>query len=65
MSQAENTASIVKEASLLPRCLAVDVLLLQAFASGGMCLPSRCLAMGIHVTLCSTYQLQYRYNFEV
>jgi hypothetical protein len=29
----ENTASIVKEACLLVRCLAVDVLLLHAYAS--------------------------------
>jgi hypothetical protein len=28
----------------------MDVLLLRAFDSAGMCLPSRCLAIGIHVT---------------
>jgi hypothetical protein len=27
----------------------------SAFASSGMCLPSRCLAMGIHVTLSSVF----------
>jgi hypothetical protein len=32
------------------RCLAIDVLLLREFACAGTCLPSRCLAMGIHVT---------------
>jgi hypothetical protein len=29
----------------------MDVLLLRAYASAGMCLPSRCLAMGLHVTI--------------
>jgi hypothetical protein len=33
---AENTASIVKEACLLIRCIATDVLLLRAFSSAGM-----------------------------
>jgi hypothetical protein len=47
----ENTAPIVKEVCLLIRCLAIDVLLFSEFACAGMCLPSRCLAMGIHVTL--------------
>jgi hypothetical protein len=47
----QKTASIVKEACLLIRCLAVDVLMLRTFASAGMCLPSRCLEMGIHVTI--------------
>jgi hypothetical protein len=32
------------------RCLAVDVLLWRAYASAGMFLPSRCLAMGLYVT---------------
>jgi hypothetical protein len=32
-------------------CLALDVLLLLVFASAMMCLPSRCLAMGLHVTI--------------
>jgi hypothetical protein len=41
---AENTASIIKEACLLIRCSAMDVLLLSALAPAGMCLPSRCLA---------------------
>jgi hypothetical protein len=48
---AENTASIVKEVCLLTRCLAVDVLLWCAFASARICLPSPCLAMGMHVTV--------------
>jgi hypothetical protein len=39
-----------KEVCLLIRCLAVDVLL-RAFSSAAMCLPSCCLAMGIHVTI--------------
>jgi hypothetical protein len=50
---AENTASIVKEARLLIRCQGMDVLLLRALAPAGMCFPSRCLAMGIYVTICS------------
>jgi hypothetical protein len=49
---AENTASsLLRRLYLLIRCLAMDVLLLRAFSSAGMCLPSRCLTMGIHVTL--------------
>jgi hypothetical protein len=48
----QKTASIVKEVCLLIRCLAVDVLL-RALATAGMCLPSRCLAMGLHVTVCN------------
>jgi hypothetical protein len=49
---AENTASIVKEVCLLIRCLAMNVLLFRAFASAEMYLPSRCLAVGMHVILC-------------
>jgi hypothetical protein len=48
----QKTQSVVKEACLLIRYVAVDVLLLCAFASAAVYLPSRCLAMGIHVTLC-------------
>jgi hypothetical protein len=33
------------------RCLTVDILLFRAFASAGMCLATRCLAMGVCVTL--------------
>jgi hypothetical protein len=33
-------------------CLAMDVLLLRALVPAGMCLPSRCLAMGVYVTVC-------------
>jgi hypothetical protein len=40
MGHAENTAYIVY---ILIRCLAMDVVLLRAFASAGMCLPSRFL----------------------
>jgi hypothetical protein len=47
---AENVAYIVKEACLLIRFLAMDVLL-RALAPAGMCLPSRYLAMGLYVTL--------------
>jgi hypothetical protein len=40
---------------LLVRYLAINVLLFRAFASAVMCLASRCLAMGIYVTLCIIY----------
>jgi hypothetical protein len=48
---AENTAFIVKEGCLPICCLAVAVLLLRVLTPAGMCLPSRYLAMGIHVTI--------------
>jgi hypothetical protein len=35
------------------RCLAMNVLLLSALAPAEMCLPSHCLAMGLHLTVCS------------
>jgi hypothetical protein len=48
----ENTAfSIVAKACLPRRGLEIDVLLFRAFSSAGMCLASRCLVMGIHVTI--------------
>jgi hypothetical protein len=47
----ENTISIVKETCWLVRCLAVDVLLLRAYNCEGTCLPSRCLAIGLYVTI--------------
>jgi hypothetical protein len=49
MKHAENTASTDNEARLLIGCLAMDVLLLRTFPSAGMCLSSRCLAMGLYV----------------
>jgi hypothetical protein len=52
---AENTASIVKEDCLLIRYLAMDVLLLRAFASARICLPSRCLAIGLYVSILSPF----------
>jgi hypothetical protein len=42
--------STVEEACWLVRYLAIDGLLLSAFVAG-ICLPTRCLAMGIHVTI--------------
>jgi hypothetical protein len=47
----KHSISIV-EVCLLIRCLAMDVLL-RAYASTAMCLPSRCLAMGLYVTILS------------
>jgi hypothetical protein len=38
-------------AFLLIRCLAMDVLLLRALAPAGICLPSRCLALCLYVTI--------------
>jgi hypothetical protein len=43
-------SSIVKNACLLVRYLAIVVLLLSVFVAV-MCLPTRCLAMDIHVTI--------------
>jgi hypothetical protein len=45
--------SIVEKACLLIRCLAIDVQLLRALAPAGMCLPSRCLPVGLYVIVCS------------
>jgi hypothetical protein len=53
MDPTKNTACIVKEECLLVRYLAMDVLLPRARVAE-MCLPSRCLAVGIHVTVCSS-----------
>jgi hypothetical protein len=53
MHRAKNTTYIVKEAFVLIRCLAADVLLLLALAPAGMCLPNRCLAVGLYVTISS------------
>jgi hypothetical protein len=36
----------------------MDVLLLRVFVSAGMCLPSRCLAVGLHVTICVERMVQ-------
>jgi hypothetical protein len=47
----KHSISIVEKYYLLIRCLAMDVLLLRAYASEGMCLPSPCLAVGLYVTL--------------
>jgi hypothetical protein len=40
---------LLRRPVLLVRCLAMGVLLLGALTPAGMFLPSRCLAMGIHV----------------
>jgi hypothetical protein len=44
-------SSIVQNACLLIRYLEMDVLLFRAFTSAGICLPTRCLAMGVHVAI--------------
>jgi hypothetical protein len=43
--------SIVEKACLLTHCLLMDVLFLCELASARMCLPSRCLAMGLYVII--------------
>jgi hypothetical protein len=47
----QKTQPIFEKACLLIHCLAMDVLLLRVYASAGMCLPTRCLAMGLYVTI--------------
>jgi hypothetical protein len=42
---------VLNDACLHIRCLAIDVLLFRAFASAGTRLPTRCLAMDVHVTI--------------
>jgi hypothetical protein len=49
----QKTASILKEACC--NGLAMDVPLLRALAPAGLFLPSRCLAMGICVTILSRF----------
>jgi hypothetical protein len=41
---------IVKEACLLIRCLAMDVIFMRALARTGVCLLIRCLRICMHVT---------------
>jgi hypothetical protein len=45
------TSSVIKNACLLVRYLALDVLLLLSAYASGMCLPSRCLVMGTCITI--------------
>jgi hypothetical protein len=49
----QKTASIVKRRVLLACYLPMDGLLLAGVHFAGMCLSSRCLAMGMCVTICS------------
>jgi hypothetical protein len=57
--QTENTTSTVKEVCLLVRYLALNALFLRASVRARMCLPSRWLAMGIHMTI-----LKWKYICE-
>jgi hypothetical protein len=50
MDPTEDIIFFCQECSLV-RYLAIDVLLFRPFDSAGMCLVTRCLAMGIHVTI--------------
>jgi hypothetical protein len=47
----KHSLSVVEKAYLLIRCLTLEVLLLLLTASAGTCLPSRCLAMGLSITI--------------
>jgi hypothetical protein len=47
----KHSLCIVQKACLLILCLAMEVLLLAAHPSAGICLLSRCLAMGLYVTI--------------
>jgi hypothetical protein len=47
----KHSLSFVEKVCLLIRCLVIDVLLLRSLAPAGMGLRSRCLAMGLYVTL--------------
>jgi hypothetical protein len=46
----KHSLSVVEKACLLIRCVAMDVMLLRVLAPARMCLPSRCLAIGLYVT---------------
>jgi hypothetical protein len=50
----KHSLSIVEKVCLLIRCLVMDVLLLRAYTSARLCLPSRCLAMGVCITVLSS-----------
>jgi hypothetical protein len=56
----EKRSSIVQNACLLVRYLAMDVLFFRAFTSAEICLPTRCLAMGIHVIVCSPASMHFQ-----
>jgi hypothetical protein len=48
----ENIASLLlRRLVLLIRCLAMGILLMRALVPAGMCLPSRCVAIGLYITL--------------
>jgi hypothetical protein len=50
---------VVEKASLLIRRLAMGVLMLRAYVSTGMCLPSRYLAMGLYVTVRNVQRIYF------
>jgi hypothetical protein len=47
----KSSLSVVEKACLLIRCPVMDGPLLRALATAGMCLQSRCLAVGLYVTI--------------
>jgi hypothetical protein len=54
--------SVVEKTSLLIRCLAMEVLLLRLYASTGLWLPNRRLAMGQYATVVSVGYLMTHYT---
>jgi hypothetical protein len=61
----KHSLSIVEKACSLIRCLAIDVLLLPAYACTGMCLSSHCLIMGLYITVCLFVQYDYSiYSYD-
>jgi hypothetical protein len=55
----------LEKACLLICCLAIDVLFLRAYASARICLPGRCLAMGLYVKKLSHILLKIMIQFNV
>jgi hypothetical protein len=51
LARTTQKTACIEKACLLIWCLAMDVLFSRAYASAGMCLLSRCLAMVLYVTV--------------
>jgi hypothetical protein len=49
---------LLVRACLLTCCFSKEVLLLRTYTSAGMCLPSRCLAMGLYAKIYKLYMLK-------
>jgi hypothetical protein len=57
-------SSFVKNACFLARYLSLDVLLLLTAYALSVCLPNRCLAMGICVTICWRRSLKWWWTYQ-